>query len=152
MAKLKSRSGGGAAGQLRVLPEPILLSRSSMDVFSNSFAKRPGQYGSTATLAALMSVAMFSACSWHRWSIGGRGRQAACMGRASVGQAAHRDVDIVIVENQRSVNACELCAGGHPRKKLSSALRQRALTRKVALVPRANFSAFQTLTRRLAVP
>ena len=45
-----------------------------MDVFSNSFAKRPGQYGSTVTLAALMSVAMLSACSQHNQPVSGRGR------------------------------------------------------------------------------
>ena len=65
-------------------------------------------------------------------------------------RVAHRDVNVVIVEDERSVNACELRGGGHPRKILSSAWRQRALTRKADLRPRAYFSVSQTLNRRLA--
>ena len=33
-----------------------------MEVFSNSLAKRPGQYGSIVTFAAFTSVEMLSAC------------------------------------------------------------------------------------------
>lgn len=37
--------------------------KSSTDFFSNSLAKRPGQYGSTSTPAALTMEAMLSACA-----------------------------------------------------------------------------------------
>jgi len=132
----------GGTGTEALIPEPMLLIRSSMDVFSNSFAKRPGQYGSTVTLAALMSVAMLSACSQHTRPVSGRGhrwRHACSILYAE--QAAHRDIDVVIVENKRSVNARELRGRCHPRKILSSAVWQRALTRKADPHPGGHFSA-----------
>lgn len=44
------------------VPAPTLVIKSSTDFFSKSLAKRPGQYGSTSTPAALTMEEMLSAC------------------------------------------------------------------------------------------
>lgn len=49
-----------AAAGAAPTPEPILVIKSFTFTFSNAFAKRLGQYGSTSTLAAFKIVAIFS--------------------------------------------------------------------------------------------
>lgn len=57
---LPAAAGAAAPAGAAPAPDPMLLIRFLTSTPSKAFAKRLGQYGSTSTLAAFRSVAIFS--------------------------------------------------------------------------------------------
>ena len=87
-------------------PAPTLAIRLPTPFLANSLANKLGQYGSTLTLAALRILEILS--SYQEKSIV-RAQLVTCIApRLQKVQETHRDFNIIVVEDERSVDTGKL--------------------------------------------